>query len=215
VAAVNRTRAFPFPVGSADSAVLVTLAPGAYSAVVEGARATTGSGMVEAYELERDATRIINIATRGFVSREKELYGGFVVQGAPGTTKRILIRVLGPTLSRAPFNFTNALDDPEMELRNAAGELLIANDDWSSGVEGHEDASQQNDFRPLIESFSETQIFATGHAPTNRREPCIMADLPPGSYTIVVRPFEVRSDNPLADQPAASGVGVMEVYEIK
>lgn len=213
-AAANAVRAFPFAAGSADAAVLVSLAPGAYSAVVEGARGATGSGMIEAYEVVRDGSRLVNLATRGFASREREMYGGFVVQGAPGTTKRILIRVLGPTLSRAPYNFTDALDDPEMELRNAAGEILLANDDWSSGVQGGGNANAENDFQPLVETYAETRIFATGYAPANRREPCVMADLPPGNYTIVVRPFELRSANPIAEQLQAPGVGVMEVYEI-
>jgi hypothetical protein len=39
-------------------------------------------------------------------------------------------------------------------------------------------------------------------------------DLPPGSYTVTVRPFELRSSNPLQDQPAVPGVGIIEVYEI-
>jgi hypothetical protein len=193
----------------------VTLAPGTYAAVVEGARATTGSGMIEAYEVLHEDSRIVNIATRGFASREKEMFGGFVVQGSPGTTKRILIRVLGPTLARAPFNFTNALDDPEMELRNAAGDLILFNDDWSAGVQDGQNPSPENDFKPRVESYAETQIFATGLAPANRREPCVMVDLPPGNYTIVVRPFELRSPNPLVEQLEVPGVGVMEVYEIE
>lgn len=213
-AAAGAVRAFSFAAGSADAAVLVSLAPGAYTAVVEGARGTTGSAIVEAYEVQREPGRIVNLATRGFASREQEMYGGFVVQGAPGGTKRILIRVLGPSLTRAPFLFANALDDPEMELRNAAGELLIANDDWSSGVV-EPPASPVNDFRPRVQFHAETRIFATGLAPANRREPCILADLPPGNYTIIVRPFERRSANPADDQPAAPGVGVMEVYEIR
>jgi len=123
--------------------------------------------------------------------------------------------VLGPTLARAPFNFTNALDDPQTELRNDAGELLMANDDWSAGVDRHATFSPENDFRPLVERYAESRIFATGHAPANRREPCILVDLPAGAYTVVVRPFEFRSSDATADQPAMPGVGVMEVYEIR
>ncbi len=213
-AVTNVVRTFPFAAGSLDAAMIVTLPPGAYSAVVEGARGATGSGLIEAYEVQRDSSRIINVSTRGYASREQPMYGGFVVQGTPGTTKRILIRVLGPTLSRAPFSFRNALDDPEMELRNAAGELLIFNDDWSSGVEGDEAASPENDFKPRVGLYSEAKIFATGHAPANRREPCVMADLPPGAYTIVVRPFELRSMDGQSDEPEVPGVGVVEVFEI-
>ncbi len=212
-ATVARVGAFPFGAGSADAAVLVTLPPGAYSAVVEGVRGATGAGLVEAYEVVRDQTKVINLATRGFVDRSgREMYGGFVVQGAPGVTKRILIRVLGPTLALAPFKLTGVLDDPEMAIYDAAGSVLVRNDDWSTGAVGG--ASLENDFQPLVVTYGEKKIFATGHAPGNRREPCVLVDLPPGSYTVVVRPFELLDPDPEQNQPAKPGVGVIEVYEI-
>ena len=211
--AAAQVRAFPFPMGSADAAVLTNLPAGAYSAVVEGAGGATGSALVEVYEVGRDAGRIINLATRGYAGREgREMVGGFVVEGEAGSTKRVLLRVLGPSLARAPFRLTGVLDDPELELRNAAGELLITSDDWSSDSEGGINA--ENDFRPLVTHYEERQIFATGLAPTNRREPCLLVDLPPGSYTALVRPYERRSSDPLEDEPAVPGVGVIEVYEI-
>ncbi len=213
VAAAAAARAFPFAAGSADAAVLVTLAPGAYSAVVEGARETTGFSLIEAYEAERGGGRIIALATRAYADRAgKEMHAGFVVRSDTGATQRVLIRVLGPTLARAPFLLTDALDDPEMEIRDAAGRIILKNDDWSTGAEGG--ASPDNDFAPLVETYGELKIFATGHAPRNRREPCVLVDLAPGNYTVIVRPFELRSSNPLLDQPAVPGVGVVEVYEI-
>ncbi len=212
-AAAAGVRAFPFAAGSADAAVLVTLPAGAYSAVVEGARDTTGLGLIEAYESGTGGGRIIALATRAYADREgKEIYGGFVVGGEPGTTKRLLIRVLGPTLARAPFRMANVLDDPEMEIRNAEGQIILKNDDWSTGAVGG--ASADNDFAPLVATYGEQRIFATGHAPTNRREPCILADLAPGNYTVIVRPFELRSSDPLRHQPAQPGLGVVEVYEV-
>lgn len=212
-AAAARAGAFPFLNGSADAAVLVTLPPGAYTAIVEGARGTTGAGLVEAYETGAGTTKIVNLATRAFVGRgSREMVGGFVVQGAVGSTKRILIRVLGPTLGRAPFNLTPTLDDPEMDLRNAAGDLLLRNDDWSTDAVGG--ASPANDFNPLVELYGEKQIFATGFAPQNRREPCVLVDLPPGNYTVTVRPFLLLSPDPAVGQPERPGVGVLEVYEI-
>jgi len=211
--AAERAGAFPFPSASADSAVLITLAPGAYTAVVEGSRETTGIGLVEAYEMDRDAGRVVNLSTRAYADREgREMFGGFVVQAAPGVTKRLLIRVLGPTLARPPFNMSGTLSDPELELRNAAGELLVRNDDWSSNSVGG--ISEVNDFSPVVEAYGEQQIFATGHAPKNRREPCVLVDLPPGAYTVTVRPFERRHTNPQLEQLAEPGVGVVEVYEI-
>lgn len=212
--AAGRASAFPFADGSRDAAVLVTLAPGAYTAVVEGGDLGSGAGLIEAYELESDAAKIVNLATRGYAARDgKEMVGGFVVRGTAGATKRILIRVLGPSLARAPFRLTEAMDDPELELRNATGDLLLRSDDWSSGAEGG--ASPQNDFNPLVRLYGEKQIFATGLAPSNRREPCVLVDLPPGNYTVIVRPFEERPSGTTAGTPAKPGVGIVEVYEIE
>jgi sugar lactone lactonase YvrE len=50
-AASSSAGAFALASGSKDAAVLVTLQPGAYSAVVSGANATTGAGLAEVYEL--------------------------------------------------------------------------------------------------------------------------------------------------------------------
>lgn len=213
-AAVKAVVAFPFPAGSADAAVVVTLGPGAYTAVLEGKGGQTGSGMIEVYDAEQgDGSRVVNLATRGFAdSNGREMHGGFVVQGEPGATKRILVRVLGPSLARAPFLLGAVLDDPFLQLRNGAGELLVENDDWSSDAEGG--VSTENDFKPTVATYGQRRIFATGHAPGNRREPCVLVDLPPGNYTAIARPFELRSANVLLDQPAVPGVGIIEVYEI-
>jgi hypothetical protein len=203
--------AFPFGSGSRDAALLLTLAPGAYTAVVEGVGGLTGVGLVEAYDVDRDGTKVVNLSTRGYADNAgKEMFGGFVVQGAPGSTKRILVRVLGPTLAR--FGITRALHDPYMELRDAKGSLLIQNDDWSSGAAFPDGV--RDDFQPVVEYYNEQQISATGFAPSNRREPCVMVDLPPGNYTVTAKPFELRDDDPDVDQPAQPGVGIVEVYEI-
>jgi len=211
--ASSEVGAFPFTDKSADAAVLISLTPGAYTAVLEGVTGTTGSGLIEVYDADRTANKIVNLSTRGYADRNgREMHGGFVVEGPPGQTKRILVRVLGPSLSRPPFNLTSTLPDPMLELRAANGELLLTNDDWSA--ESDRSTGVKNEFRPLARSYGERQIFATGYAPGNRREPCILVDLPPGNYGVVVKPFEERSSVALLDQPAEPGVGIVEVYEI-
>jgi Metallo-peptidase family M12 len=196
--------AFPFPVGSKDSALLTTLDPGSYTVNVESTDGGTGTALVEAYEVDRNDNKVINLSTRGYADRSKSMIGGFVVQAGAGPTKRILIRVQGPSLAK--YGLT-AMDDPYLEIYNSAGDLIMKNDDWSTGsirVNGVAD-----DFQPTVVYYSEKQIYATGYAPGNRREPCVMADLAPGSYTALVQPFES-----LPDQPAKPGVVIVEVYEI-
>jgi len=52
IAAVSsQVGAFALPSGSADSALLLTLAPGTYSAEVAGAGGTTGIALVEVYQV--------------------------------------------------------------------------------------------------------------------------------------------------------------------
>jgi hypothetical protein len=50
-AASTATGAFPLPANSRDAAIVITLQPGQYSAVVSGLNSTTGAGLVEVYEL--------------------------------------------------------------------------------------------------------------------------------------------------------------------
>jgi hypothetical protein len=51
LAATKVTGAFPLASGSKDAAILITLMPGSYSAVVSGANQSTGAGLVEVYEV--------------------------------------------------------------------------------------------------------------------------------------------------------------------
>ncbi len=206
-AAAASVGAFAFVPGSADAALGVTLAPGPYTALVRGAP-TPGTVLIEAYETAADTTRIVNLSTRAYAdNRGHPIVAGFVVRGVPGATKRVLVRVLGPSLARAPFALAEAMDDPAMEIRNSGGALILRNDDWSSGSEVEE--AEANDFKPFVRYYNEKQIAATGFAPGNRREPCLMADLPVGNYSVVVTPFEG-----LPDDPAKPGVAIVEVYEI-
>jgi hypothetical protein len=201
-AAAAQTGAFPLVAGSADAALLTTLAPGNYTINVTGP--APGVALVEAYGAEATDNRFLSLSTRGFADRDRKMIAGFVVKAGAGPTKRILIRVQGPSLAKFGLG---AMDDPTMEIFNSAGERIMKNDDWSTGaarVNGVLD-----DFRPDVTYYSERQIFATGFAPGNRREPCIMADLPPGSYTVIVMPFEL-----LPDEPARPGVALVEVFEI-
>lgn len=181
------------PSDSREAAELLTLPAGSYTVVVNGKNGGEGVGLVEAYEQDRTGNKIINLSTRGWVDTGGNvMIGGLVIEGTPGTTKRVLVRVLGPTLEN--YNVSNALFDPAARLYNAAGELLLDNDDWDAG--------------PL-----QDEIRGLGLAPGNRREPAMLIDIAPGAYTVIVRPFEnTLPDNVTPD--IRPGIGIIEVYEI-
>ena len=60
------------------------------------------------------------------------------------------------------------LSDPALELRNAQGTLVDSNDNWQ--------------FSP-----KSAQIQASGLAPPDSAEPAVLATLPMGNYTAIVR----------------------------
>jgi hypothetical protein len=147
-----------------ESAIIATLAPGSYSAIVRGVNNTTGIAMIEGYELGAGVAKLVNISTRGRVGTgDAVLIGGFIVQGS--TSKKVLIRAAGPSLGNA---VSHALANPFLELRNSAGALVASNDNWGSS------------------SFA-AQIAATGIPPTRAEESAILMTLAPGNYTAIVR----------------------------
>ncbi len=192
-AAATRLGAFQFRAGSRDAAVLLTLPPGSYTAVVSGVGAATGVALVEVYDADPDAAvartrRLVNIATRGQVSGgDNDLIAGLVVSG-PGP-HTYLIRAVGPTLATAPFNLTGVLNDPFLQLYQ--GETLLReNDDWDTTRAAQpalRDAATKVGAFPL-------QV---------RRDSAMIVTLDPGNYTAKVSGFE-----------GSTGVALVEIYEL-
>ena len=152
------------PTEAAEPAIVATLAPGAYTAILAGKNQTTGVGLVEVYDLDQAGdSSLADISTRGFIETGANvLIGGIIVRGdAPAT---ILLRAIGPSLT--DLGVAGALADPVLELHDANGNVTT-NDNW-----------RQN---------QEAAITATTLAPTNHKESAILATLTPGNYTAVVR----------------------------
>lgn len=157
------------PSNDLESAILRSLAPGAYTAVLRGKNNLTGIGVVESYDLDQAAnSKLANIATRGFVDiNENVMIGGLIVGGHNGSGARVLVRAIGPSLTA--FGVPGALSDPMVELRDGNGSKVAENDDWKS--------TQQ------------TEIQATTLAPTNDLESAVLTALPAGNFTAIVRGF--------------------------
>jgi hypothetical protein len=155
------------PSDDLESAIVMTLDPGAYTAIVSGKGDTTGIALVEAYDLDQALGSILaNISTRGFVDvGDNAMIGGFIVGPTDTGLADILVRGIGPSL--APFGIANPLLDPLLELHDANGATLTTNDNWKD--------TQQ------------TEIEATGIPPTDDNESAILQTLAPGAYTAVLR----------------------------
>jgi hypothetical protein len=154
------------PGNNLESAIVATLAPGAYTAIVRGQGDGTGVGLVEAYDLQTWAdSRLANISTRGRVEGgENVMIGGLIAGPANGATGQMLVRAIGPSLSN--LGVPGALPDPFLELHDSSGALVASNNDWKD--------------------TQRTQIEATGIPPSNDKESAILSNLAPGSYTAIV-----------------------------
>lgn len=155
------------PNNDLESALVIALAPGAYTAIVRGTSGTTGIVLMEVYDLAQwSNSRLANVSARGYVDLGNSvLIGGAIIGGGNGGVSVVITRALGPSLSSAGVQ--NTLQDPVLELRNQQGTLLDSNDNWREG--------------------KEQEISNHGLAPSDDREPAIFAILTPGAYTAVVR----------------------------
>jgi hypothetical protein len=174
-----------------ESALRITLPAGSYTAVVKGVGdatvvggfqpGLTGIGVVELYDLQQNPNRAANIATRGTVlSGQNVMIAGCIVGGVQ--SKEIIARGIGPSLRN--FGVNDALENPRLQLFNANGAELAANDDWQQGA----DAST---------------IQSRGFAPGSTLESALLATVPPGAYTVIESPA-----------PNDNGVGLIEIYDV-
>jgi hypothetical protein len=151
------------PTSPVESAILATLNPGAYTAIVSGVGGSTGVGIVEVFEQDTPENPLVNISSRAQVQTgDNVMIGGFIIYG--DSPKTVLVTARGPSL--APFGITNPLANPMLQLYS--GQTLVAsNDDFGTAT-------------------NLAQIQATGVAPTNALESAILITLNPGAYTAIV-----------------------------
>jgi len=65
-----------------ESAILVTLDPGPYTAIVSGVGGATGVGLIEVFEVGTSTSLLTNISTRGLVGTGDDvMIGGFIIGG--------------------------------------------------------------------------------------------------------------------------------------
>jgi cytochrome c peroxidase len=171
-----------------EPVIIAPLPPGAYTVVLTGKNQSTGLGLLEAYDLDQAVdSQLANISTRGFVGAQNNvMIGGFMLGGTPaqGDNTRVAIRGLGPSLSQ--FGLGDLLVDPTLDLRDANGATLIANDNWND------------------DPASASLLTANGLAPANSNESAIFTSLPPGQFTAI-----------LGGKNAGTGLGLIEIYNLR
>jgi hypothetical protein len=173
------------PANDLESAIDATLDPGGYTAIVRGNNATSGTALVEVYDLDQGASsKLRNISTRAFVNTgDGIVIAGFILGNTLGDG-HFIVRGIGPSIV-CKGGCLSLLQDPILEVRDDNGALRMANNDWQ------DDPAQA------------AQISAAGLAPPNNREAGIAVTLPPGLYTAL-----------LGELNHGTGLGLVEVYDL-
>lgn len=137
-------------------------------------------------ELANTTARLTNLSTRVRIpdTGGAQLTAGFVIGGTQPLA--VLIRAVGPALDG--FGLHDFLQNPTLELYNAASELIGTNADWDSGSDS-----------PLPTIFHRVGAFSL---PTDSHDAAMLATLSPGAYSVHV----VRGDQP-------GGVVLLELYD--
>lgn len=175
------------PGNDLEPAIVATLAPGSYTAVLSGVNGATGTGILEIYDLDLAAdSKLANISTRAFAGNGDDmLIAGFTVGKEIGVND-IIVRGLGPSLYNAGLYHDQLIGDPALEVRNANGATLAANDVWAQG-------NDQEDIRRF------------GMEPQSIYEAVIVTNVGPGAYTALLSPS-------LYSFPSTPGIALIEIY---
>jgi CSLREA domain-containing protein len=154
------------PARTQESAILLTLPPSAYTAIVRG-KNKTGVALVEVYDIGNPNSELANVSARSVVqSGDNVMIGGFTLGPGDGHTN-LIVRALGPSLPGLGIN--NSLTDPTLDLRDTNGNQIGFNDNWRD------------------DALKAAEISAKGLAPPNPNESALSLTLAPGQYTAIVR----------------------------
>ena len=174
------------PTDPRESAIVATLNPGSYTAIMYGKGGETGIGVIEIYDLDAgDSTaQLRNLAARAYVETDDNvLIGGFIAGPAPGSgPTRVVVRAIGPSLQN---QVGDTLEDTTLEVVDANGNTTT-NDDWQ-------------------QSPNAAEIQQAGLAPTDPRESALLLpSLSSGPHTAIIR-----------GKGKPRGVGVVEIYNLQ
>ncbi|HWA08646.1 MAG TPA: putative Ig domain-containing protein [Opitutaceae bacterium] len=195
-AAFTTIGTFPFASGSADAAMVTTLAPGAYTMQVVASPGASGIALAEVYDAgsnqSADTARFGNMSARGPSNGgNNPLIAGFVINGT--TPKRMLVRGIGPALTG--YGVTDALTDSVVGVYDSSGRLIAQNDNWGTPLTV--DPSQPAaDPATIAASSSAVGAFSLA---SGSRDAVVIVTLAPGLYTVQVSGLNGTTGSALAE----------------
>lgn len=187
--AMKRLGAFVFT-SDYDSAMVVTLDPGAYTAHLYGIGGTSGNGMIEVY-LDAATTpgvgdHFLNLSSRIYVGRGDSIGIAGLILLNPA---KVLIRAVGPSLGE--FGVSGVLRKPTLTLFDQAGKVVASNTGWKSTAASEAAVTHAN---------SQTGGFPF----TSEDDSALVVELPAGAFTAHV-----------AGAGNTDGNAMLEIYLMK
>lgn len=177
-----------------SSALLLLLTPGVYTFVVHGQAASSGIVLLEVYDADSGTptATFSNIATRAHATTGNGVaIGGFVISG--NAPKRVLLRAVGPTLTKQGLNTAEVLANPVIELHDA-----IHNNDK---IGTNDNAGTNLNAADILATAA--RIGATPIDLSDTTSSALLVTLNPGVYSFIAQ----------GQPPTPSGIVLVEIYD--
>ena len=182
--AMQQVGAFPLSSPN-DTALLVNLPPGSYTAHIGGRSGSQGVALGEIYAVDVGRSRLINSAVRGPVGTNQDvLIPGFTVTGG---ARLMLVRAVGPGL--AQFGVPGTLAQPKLELKRSNQTTLTTNEGWTTG------------FDPAALQARSAMVGAFPLGSTSA-DSAVLTTLDAGGYTAVI-----------SGANGGTGAALLEIYD--
>lgn len=200
-----RLGAFALNANSADAAVILSLAPGAYTLHIDNDASTAGNALAELYDasptpVPQNSPKLVNISARGVITPDHYITCGFVISGS--SAKQVLIRAVGPGIAS---QVTGTIADLKLKVYKPDGSTqppsIAENDNWGT------QATTNNSY-PVGSAAEVANAAATTGAfslASGSKDAAVLLTLGPGVYT-------AQSVGP---DLTSTGRAIVEIYVVQ
>lgn len=195
----NQVGAFALSLGSADSALQVTVPAGSYSEQVTGVGGSQGIALAEIYDADTGTptATLSNISLRSFAGTGQEASTvGFAIGGT--TSETVLLRGVGPAL--ASFGISGPLAQPQLVLYDHEGKVIATNIGWANAPQSGTSSVAAGLAKATSQIMARVYAFAL---PTGSADCAMVVTLPPGTYSAAVTGVN-----------GTTGAAMVEIYDV-